>query len=74
MKNVKETLNEGKKLHDEGAIESQELKDIEEAVMNEDDFSKLGVLFEQYREMYYSEERERRMRESRNGEGCKTAK
>ena len=73
MKNLKERLNEVKKLHDEGATESQELKDIEEAVMKEDDLSKLGVLSEQYREMY-SEEREPRMRESRNGEGCKTAK
>ena len=50
-------MKERKKLQDEGATQCQDLKDIEEAAMKEDDLSTLGVLFEQYRQVY-SEERE----------------
>ncbi len=52
VKNVKVRLGErGRKLQDEGVTESQDLKDIEEAAMNEDDPAKLNMLFQEYRSM-----------------------
>ena len=55
LKNAKERLKERKKLQDEDATQSQELKDIKETAMKKDDFSKLGTLFVQYRQVYSDE-------------------
>ena len=44
-------------MQDEGATQCQELKDIEEAATKEDELSKLGVLFEQLRQVYSEEKK-----------------
>ena len=56
VKNAKVRLGErSRKLQNDGVTGSQDLKDIEEAAMNEDDPAKLNALFQEYREMYMKE-------------------